>query len=220
MLSPWSLSPRDAESESLSFRAWMNARSEFGEAEVVAELRRRPNLCLLIHFVLGVGTPDRLRWEVSIEGVFRADLVTGSSAAANFVLIEFEDGRHDSLFKARHRDSARLRSWSPRLEHALGQVADWSWAKSQRSVIYETAFGARRLTESYLIVCGRRDPAMDEATLDRLDWRCNKTQIAACGVRLWTYDDLLINLEAAVTFLRNTVTQGVAEPGSIAASVP
>lgn len=220
MLSPFVLSYRDAESESASFRAWLNAHAEFGEAEVVAELRRCPNLCLLIHHVLGRGMPDRLRWEVAIAGVFRADLVTGSSTSAEFVLVEFEDGRHDSLFKARRRDSARLRPWSPRLEHAMGQVADWSWAKSQRSVLYETAFGARRPTESYLIVCGRRDPGMDEATLDRLDWRCNKTQIASCGVRVWTYDDLMINVEAAVSVFRNAVVQHAADPGTIAPSVP
>lgn len=61
---------------------------------------------------------------------------------------------------------------------------------------------------------------MDEATLDRLDWRCTKTKIASCGVRVWTYDDLMINLEAAVSVFRNAAAQHAAEPIRMAPSIP
>ncbi len=55
-----------------------------------------------------------------------ADFVVGNNAARKFVLVEFENGQHDSLFKG---GKSNYRYWSPRLEHGFGQIIDWAWVK-------------------------------------------------------------------------------------------
>src|ERR1017187_2842488 len=44
-------------------------------------------------------TPDRMQTEYTVFGGLRADLVIGDSARNAYTLVEFEDGRDNSIFK-------------------------------------------------------------------------------------------------------------------------
>lgn len=185
-----------AERQLGEFRRWLAARDEFGESEVVAELRDRLDLCLLIQLAVARGSPDRFKFEFTIQGAFRADLVVGCMARAHFVMVEFEGARRNSIFS---RGRARLPAWAPELEHAFGQVCDWTWAKndSQKSDLYRAAFGLEHMSETYLIVCGRSS-FLDPVAQSRLHWRSTKTTIASCPILIWTYDHFCSHAESSL----------------------
>ncbi|MEH3148427.1 MAG: DUF4263 domain-containing protein [Methylobacterium frigidaeris] len=141
MLIPCRLNHARAAEQLDAFKHWLDAHDTFGEREVVAELRSKLDLCLLIQFAVGKGPPDRYKHEMTIQGAFRADFVVGCTTRAHFVLVEFESGERNSLFK---RGTNQMRDWAPSIQHAFSQVSDWSWAKNdnQKSDLYRNAFGA------------------------------------------------------------------------------
>jgi hypothetical protein len=194
-----------AESELDEYKAWIDTNSEFAERPIVSELKRRIDLCLLIQLAAGKGHPDCYKHEFAIQGALRADLVVGSTTAKHFVLVEFESGEKGSIFN-QTKGTAQLRDWSNRLERAFSQVSDWSWAKNdnQKSDLYRQAFGMDHMTETYLIVCGRSS-FLDQMDQSRLHWRSEKTLMASCPIRFWTYDDLHQNCSDTLSAFRAAV---------------
>lgn len=192
-----------AESQLTEFKQWLDDHSEFDEAAVVEQLRARLDLCLLIQFAVGRGAPDRYKHEFSIQGAFRADLVVGSSTTQYFVIVEFESGRSNSVF-SRGRGSRQLPDWGAPLQHAFSQVSDWTWAKNdnQKSDLHRNAFGALRMSETYLVVCGRSHH-LDDTARSRLHWRSTKTTIASSPIHFWTYDELYVQTAAAMATWRD-----------------
>jgi hypothetical protein len=191
-----------AEAELDEYKLWLDQNAEFPENRIVAELKARKDLCLLIQLAAGKGQPDRYKHEFTLQGAFRADLVVGSSTARHFVLVEFEVGSKSSIFNQR-KDSAQLRDWGSELQHAFSQVSDWTWAKNdnQNSCLYRNAFGFDHISETYLIVCGRSS-FLGVTDRSRLHWRSEKTTIASCSIRFWTYDDLYTETSAALDVWR------------------
>jgi Domain of unknown function (DUF4263) len=184
------------------FKVWLDAHDEFIERDVVAELKSRLDLCLLIQLAVGRGPPDRYKHELAIQGVFRADFVVGCTTRQHFVLVEFEGGGRNSIFK---RGTNQMRDWAPQLQHAFSQVSDWTWAKNdnQKSDLYRNAFGLQHFSETYLVVCGRSH-FLDPVDISRLHWRSTKTMIAASPIHFWTYDDLYTQASAALDIWRDT----------------
>jgi hypothetical protein len=187
-----------AKSQLGEFKQWLADHAEFDEKEAMVELRSRLDLCLLIQVAVGRGAPDRFKFEMEIQGAFRADLVVGSATLAHFVMVEFEGGRKNSLFK---RGKTRLPEWGQQIQRAFGQVSDWSWAKNdnQKSDLYRDAFGLTHMSETYLVVCGR-SMFVDPVSYSRLHWRSTKTMIASCPIYVWTYDDLCAQAKATLDF--------------------
>ena len=151
-----------------TFRAWLSARTCFGETEVVGEIRLRPQMACLLAYTILMPTPDRFQFEFGILGMFRADFLVGNDKARKFVLVEFEDGQADSLFKGGPK---QYRHWSRRLEHGFGQVLDWAWARhvSPTNVLYANAFEGKVADICYVVVCGRNPTSLLEE--QRLDFR-------------------------------------------------
>jgi hypothetical protein len=191
-----------AEGELDEYKEWIDTNIEFDESRVVSELKHRIDLCLLIQLAAGKGHPDCYKHEFTIQGALRADLVVGSTTAKHFVLVEFESGEKGSIFNQK-KGTALLRDWSNRLERAFSQVSDWSWAKNdnQKSDLYRGAFGMDHMTETYLIVCGR-SRYLDAIDQSRLHWRSEKTLMASCPIRFWTYDDLHENCSDTLSAFR------------------
>jgi hypothetical protein len=166
--------------ELAEYKEWLDSHAEFSESKAVEFLKTRPNLCLLIQPASGKGFANVLKHEVTLQGAFRADLVTGSTVSRNFVLVEFEGGTKDSIFNGK-RGTGQMRDWSRDVERAFSQVTDWTWVKndSQHSVLYRNIFGLDHFSETYLIVCGR-NAFLNPTSQSRLHWRSEKTTIAAC----------------------------------------
>jgi hypothetical protein len=189
-----------AQSDLIEFKAWIDSHPSSGEAAIVAELKSRLDLSMLIQLAAGRGWPNCYKYEFPLQGAVRADLVTGSTFNRHFVLVEFEGAEENSIFKAKSAKSQQLPGWSVAVEHAFSQVSDWTWIKndSQHSTLYQSAFGMPHMLETYLIVCGRSH-FLDATDLSRLAWRCDHTQVAGLKILFWTYDQLYDACSAALS---------------------
>jgi hypothetical protein len=113
--------------------------------------------------------------EYPIYGHFQADLIVGDSSAHEFLLIEFEDGASDSIFKK--VGSKATLEWSRRFEHAFSQIVDWMWKLEdmRSSQDFQDAFGSRSANFHGLVVIGRDPLAGPEKA--RLKWRTDRVLV-------------------------------------------
>lgn len=190
----------EAEDDLRAFAEWLASHATFTEQDVVAFMKERKHLFTLFCATAGGYIPDRLRHEMELHGLFRADLVGGNTSQGRYTFIEFESGRPNSLFKST-RPNQNLADWSNELHHALGQVSDWEWARQQNfsSNTFEHIFGRREINVTYLVICGRRD-RLDKLSTERLAWRSNNTLFGGHKTLIWTFDDAL---EFALEFVES-----------------
>lgn len=187
-----------AESELAELKSFLQSNQTFSETAIIAELKKRLHLSSLIGSLIpGVKKPNRYKFEFSISGVFRADLVVGSSDQRAFVFVEFEDGNRNSLFGPGRTN--QLRDWSRRLEHGFGQLIDWAWAiqDGKKTTLFRNAFGCDLAKAEFLLVCGR-DSEMDQAERERFDWRSTNITVAGTRATTLTFDGLFSFLEAQI----------------------
>jgi hypothetical protein len=187
-LSPIAFSAVSAERELSSFKAWLAPRQFFGETEVVAEIHARPHMACLMAYTILMPAPDLYEWEFWVKGMFKADFVVGNNLSRKFVLVEFEDGDSNSLFK---KGTKKYRYWSTRLERGFGQIIDWAWAKHSHphDVTYTNAFNGKVVDSCYVVVCGRR-PAVASMEEQRFDFR-RSIKMNGIDFQLYTYDDMV-----------------------------
>jgi Shedu protein SduA, C-terminal len=97
----------------------------------------------------------------------------------------------------------QMRDWSTQLHHGFGQIVDWSWAKNdnQHTEVYKNAFGCERVSELYVLICGRQD-SMSKIECGRLEWRSDKTIVGGAKVLCMTYDELVSFFDATLGIWR------------------
>lgn len=208
LFAPIRLDVRAAEQEFGEFKSWIAANNRFSETAVIKELKDRRHLsCLIGYLESGIGKPNVYKYEFAIQGVFRADLVVGNSDLRKFVLVEFEGAEENSIFGPNKTN--QMRDWSKQLQRGFSQIVDWSWAKNdnQHTEVFKNAFGCERMTELYVLVCGRAN-SMDRAETSRLQWRSDKTIIGGAKVLCMTYDDLVSFFDGTLEMARLLRTSG------------
>jgi hypothetical protein len=202
LLAPVPRLDRHAAREQLAeLQLWLRSADRFSETEAVRRLRGLDRLVPLIGMYGGNGYPTRQAFEVALSGIFRADYVAGRpGTSGRFVLVEFEPAKPGSLFST--TGTSQMRRWGRHLERALSQIADWSWVKNdqQNAGGYRAAFESLRMTETYVVVCGRGH-GYDDVHLSRLHWRASKSTIAGDGVLIQTWDDLADHFERTLDLL-------------------
>lgn len=149
---------------------------------------------LICSYFPKVKTPNRFAHEYEIYGDFVADLVVGDSAEHHYLLVEFENGAPDSVF--RRRGTRATLDWAPRFESAYSQLVDWLWKlEDMRSTAdFAAAFGSRRATFQGLIVIGK-DMNLQPVEQDRLKWRLDRTMIDSSAISSVSFDDLGADLD-------------------------
>ena len=184
---------KQAAAELDSFKSWLFVRAHFSEKEVVAEIALRRHMACLLGFTILMPSPDMIKFEFQVKGLFRVDLVIGNDKSRKFVLVEFEDGNENSLFKG---GTNNYRYWSPRLEHGFGQVLDWGWAKHTHpgDLAFTNSFGGRVLDDCYVVVCGR-NPKPGSLEEERFDFRRTRLSLSGVPLQLYTYDNLIDAME-------------------------
>lgn len=183
-----------AETELTSFKGWLTSKTFVGEREVVAEVRSRRNMCCLLASVGGMPAPDLIKFELTLQGLFRTDLAFGNDATRQFVLIEFEDAREDSIFSG---GKNQYRYWSRRLDHGVGQVVDWAWlrADNPNAIVLTNAFGGNISDSTYVVVCGRDASLADEMERRRFEFRRYKMNVEGTPLQILTYDGMVRTME-------------------------
>jgi hypothetical protein len=189
------------ERELASFTDWIALNANFAERAVVAEIAARPHMACLLGFSVMMPTPDLIKFEFGIKGLFRADLVIGNDKARKFVLIEFEDGEENSIFSG---GTPQYRFWSRRIEHGFGQVIDWGWAKHSHPSdrVFMNAFGGKVVDDCYIVICGR-NPVAGTLEDERFDFRRSRLQLSGVKLQFLTYDMMVDLMSAYINAMRS-----------------
>ncbi len=165
------------------------------QTDVLPFFKRSINLSLLIcSYFPKIKMPDLFAHEYEIDGDFVADLVVGDSKTHNYLLVEFENGAADSVFKQKGKKSTP--DWAPRFEGAYSQLIDWLWKfEDKRSTAdFLHSFGCRRATFQGLIVIGK-GMSLSQREKDRLKWRMDRTMIDSNAISAVSFDELSEDLD-------------------------
>ena len=109
------------------FEQLLKSRAVLDENKnVLPFFKARQDLSLFItSYFPHIKSADVLAHEYPIYGDFKADLIVGDSATSSYLLVEFENGSPDSVFKK--KASKATPDWAPRFECAFSQLVDWLW---------------------------------------------------------------------------------------------
>lgn len=178
------------------FDALIKSKAKLSEREdVLPFFKTHLDLSILIcNYFPKIKAPDRLAHEYEIYGDFVADLVVGDSSVHRYLLVEFENGAPDSVFK-RKRTKATP-DWASRFEGAYSQLVDWLWKlEDMRSTSdFQSTFGSRRATFQGLIVIGK-GMNLSPQEMDRLKWRIDRTMIDSNAVSCVSFEELRDDLD-------------------------
>lgn len=193
-----------AETELLSFKTWFAAQGFIGETAIVAEIRARPQMACLLGSVLRIPAPDLIKFELTMKGIYRTDLVLGNDHARAFGLIEFEPAEANTLFK---RGTAQYRYWGSPLEHGFGQVIDWDWVRADHpdDTLLENTFGGAIAKSAYAVIAGRDVGIVGPMERKRFEHRRHLVAIGGQHAQIMTYDDMVRRMDETLTTAKTYV---------------
>lgn len=158
--------------------------------DILPFFKKRPHLSAFIgSYMRDIGPATEYAFEYPFYGDFAADLVVGDKAARRFCVVEFEDGRPDSVFKVPRGKSTP--EWSTRLEHGFSQIVDWFALIDdlKKTARFQKDFGHGHVRFSALLVIGR-DAGVTGYERQRLEWRTEKVRVDSHPVECVTFDGL------------------------------
>ncbi|MGM8575849.1 Shedu immune nuclease family protein [Enterobacter hormaechei] len=163
--------------------------------DILPFFKKSPDLNLLICYHLPkLRQANCYASEFDIWGDFKADMIVGDSITHQYLLVEFEDGKPDSIFKT--NGQKQTPDWSKRFEGAHSQLLDWLWKiedmRGSRDFLH--TFGSSRAKFSGIIITGK-DMNLQPQELDRLDWRTSKTIVESTHLMCVSFDELLDNFQ-------------------------
>ncbi|EKS6507029.1 Shedu immune nuclease family protein [Enterobacter hormaechei] len=170
--------------------------------DILPFFKRSPDLNLLISYHLPkMRQADCYASEFDIYSDFKADMIVGDSKNHQYLLIEFEDGRPDSIFRSKGNKATP--DWSPRFESAHSQLMDWLWKiEDMRGTgDFLNTFGSRRAKFSGIIITGK-NMNLSNQELDRLEWRTSKTIVESTHVMCVSFDELLENFQHYISIYK------------------
>ncbi|MEM8831955.1 MAG: Shedu immune nuclease family protein [Cyanobacteria bacterium P01_G01_bin.19] len=195
-----SLNATDCRREWQEFDALLKSKSILDERkDILPFFKQRHNLSILIcTYFPQIKNPNTFAHEYEIYGDFVADLVVGDSDTQNYLLIEFENGAPDSIFKK--KKSKATPEWASRFEGAYSQIVDWLWKLEdmRNTADFENTFGSRRAKFQGLIVIGK-DMNLAPQEKDRLRWRIDLTMIDSNAISCISFDELKEDLDHWLT---------------------
>ncbi len=177
-----------------AFEQLLFQNAELSEREdILPFFRAHPHLALLLGtYNSNIITADRLAFELSLFGQFTADVVVGDWHRKRYCLVECEDGKSNSIFVRRGRQTT---NWSARFNAGYNQIIDWFWMleATKNTELFERQFGKRTINAGGLLVIGR-DRGVTAADRLRLEWRRDHVIVNSKNVYCCTFDELLRDL--------------------------
>lgn len=196
VLRPHSLNPVNGRKEWHEFDALLRGKVRLSEQkDILPFFRMRKDLSMLIcNYFPKIKNPDRIAHEYEIGGDFVADLVVGDATAHSYLLVEFEEGTPDSIFKRKGKKATP--DWAPRLESAYSQLIDWLWKlEDMRSTgNFQNKFGSRNASFQGLIVIGK-DMNLESQENERLQWRMEKVMVDSKAINYVSFNELCADMD-------------------------
>ncbi len=169
--------------------------------DILPFFKDKPNLSLLIGEQYTSTKAIKMNvfaHEFKIHNNFIADLIVGDSIKREYVLIEFEDGRPNSIFDNRQRN---VPNWATRFEKGFSQLIDWMWKLDdmRTSDDFENNFGGRDAKFRGLIVIGK-NMNLEQQEIKRLKWRMDRVVINSQHIDCISFDDLRDDLNLGLIY--------------------
>ncbi|MBI2511713.1 MAG: DUF4263 domain-containing protein [Opitutae bacterium] len=181
-----------------AFEALLSSKSELSESKDVLPFFRsnRHLLAYLGALAPSMAAFNRVDPEFSLYGDFRADAIIGDWDKKSFCMIEFEDARRDSIYRACARTT---KEWSPRFEHGFSQIVDWLWKVDdfRQTRTGTVTFGQDAFEFMGMLVIGR-DSFLDDMDRARLAWRMSKVVVNSQRIVCLTFDQLARELRSSL----------------------
>ncbi len=156
-LSKHTIVPKNGSDQWNKFSTLLSEKRTLSESkDVLPFFKCSIDLSLLIgHYVPDIRIPDCFAHEFEIYGDFVADLVVGNSEREQYLLVEFENGKPDSVFKKKTKKATP--EWAPRFESTNSQLIDWFWKLEdmRTTADFKHTFGSSEATFQGLIVLAR-----------------------------------------------------------------
>ncbi|MBP3955269.1 DUF4263 domain-containing protein [Gemmata sp. G18] len=197
--------PKQCRTEIDEFGAMLRTKTELSEKyDIQPFFKSRMQASAYIgSFMRNIGPATQICFEYGFFGDYAADLVLGDKAYRQFCVIEFEDGRLQSIFKPSQTGNARV--WSPRFEHGYSQIIDWytmldDLKKSER---FKRDFGDGHIRFSAMLIIGRDAGITDSYDRFRLNWRADKVSVDSNNVICVTFDELHRHMDRQLRLTTN-----------------
>jgi len=136
-----------------------------------------------------IGPATELAFEYPFFGDFSADVLLGNKKAGEFCVVEFEDGRRDSIFK---KAGTRANpEWSSRFDHGFSQMVDWFYNLDdfKGTKGFTKTFGHGHIKFIGILIIGR-SAGLDDTQHSRLKWRTERVLIDCHHINCVTFDEL------------------------------
>lgn len=166
-------------------------QDELDEREqILPFFQARPILSAQIGtFFADLSIPNKIAFEYDIFGDFACDLAVGNTNTHSYCFVEFEDAKHDSLFRTGKRFKP---SFGRRLEQGASQVLDWfcKLETLQNTQEMVDRFEVPKIDYSGLLIIGR-NADLNGSLRYRLEWRAQNLLVVGKKVNILSFDDLL-----------------------------
>jgi hypothetical protein len=193
--------PLKCRAELAAFQALLQSKTHLAErGDIQPFFKKSKQLSAFIGtFAPNIGPATHLAFEFPFLGDFSADVVLGNHKHGFFCVIEFEDGKPDSIFRKVGKKS--VTEWGPRFEHGFSQLVDWfctldDFKKTDR---FARDFGHGYITFIALLILGRNS-GVSESDRKRLRWRTEKVRVDSHTIECMTFDDLYQYLERRMSY--------------------
>jgi hypothetical protein len=122
ILEPIAFNPVQCRAELTAFKQLLDGKQDLEErADILPFFKERKQLSAFIGtFASNIGPASVLAFEFPFMGDFAADIVLGNKDKGVFCVVEFEDGKADSIFKKQASKSTT--EWSQRFERGFSQL--------------------------------------------------------------------------------------------------
>jgi hypothetical protein len=192
----------------------LQSRRELSEREHIQDFfKKRKQLSAFIGtFAPNLGPASLLGYEFPFMGDFAADIVLGNREKGMFCVVEFEDGKLDSIFKKLPKKSTT--EWSNRFEHGFSQLVDWFYCLDdfKKTERFAKDFGHGHITFLGLLILGR-SAGVSNTDRNRLRWRTEKVRVDSHNIECLTLDDLYDTLKIRMSFFPGAYRPGTAGLG-------
>jgi hypothetical protein len=188
--------PKQYEQELNDFEVLLSSKRELGERkDILPFFTQRRDLSLQISTIVpSITVAECIAYEFDFFGNFKCDLAVGDINTHSYCFIEFENGRHNSLFCSPKPTSRFLPEFAPRFERGMSQIMDWFYDMDGRTEEQlRQRFGNGKIHYEGLLVIGR-DNYIDSSMSDRLHWRSQNVVVNSKKALCLTYDQLYASL--------------------------
>jgi len=192
--------PTQCRRELAAFEVLLRSKKLSERSDIQRFFKKHKQLTAFIGtFVPNIGPATLLAYEFPFMGDFTADIVLGNREKGVFCVIEFEDGKPESIFTKFRRKSTT--EWSRRFEHGFSQLVDWFYSLDdfKKTERFARNFGHGHITFFGLLILGR-SAGLSESDRIRLKWRTEKVRVDSHTIECLTLDDLHQSLELRLSF--------------------